>query len=361
MDAKRCEMNAHHEGENCKMNGRHLVSLLSRVIRAVSLNMVLWGGILYAQGVGISSVAITADPSSILELRSTGAGFLPPRMTLAQQNSIASPATGLMLYNTGSNRFDFFNGSAWNSLAASNDNLSVFSATTSAQLAGVLSDETGSGSAVFSNAPSLTTPSLGVASATSINKVTIAAPANAAMLALDDGSTLGTLGANPVTLTTTGPTNVTLPTSGTLATVREMAQLTSDVSTTSTVLGNVAGLAGYSLEANSTYFFKFRCLVTTNGTGVGILLSLNASAPVTSINYIHMYPTSAAAFAYQQVTALQGGTLPLNGPGPTIREYSLEGTIVTSSAVTVALQSRSETGANVTVKAGSFGFMKKIL
>lgn len=38
------------------------------------------------------------------------------------------------------------------------DNLSVFAATTSAQLAGVISDETGSGSLVFGTSPTLTTP-----------------------------------------------------------------------------------------------------------------------------------------------------------------------------------------------------------
>jgi hypothetical protein len=48
------------------------------------------------------------------------------------------------------------------------NNLSVFSSTTSAQLAGVLSDKTGSGSVVFSNSPTLVTPTLGVATATSL-------------------------------------------------------------------------------------------------------------------------------------------------------------------------------------------------
>jgi hypothetical protein len=47
--------------------------------------------------------------------------------------------------------------------------LSQFASTTSAQLATVLSDETGSGNAVFSTSPTLTTPILGVASATSVS------------------------------------------------------------------------------------------------------------------------------------------------------------------------------------------------
>jgi len=49
------------------------------------------------------------------------------------------------------------------------NNLSVFAATTSAQLAGVINDETGTGPLVFSNAPTLVAPVLGVATATSIN------------------------------------------------------------------------------------------------------------------------------------------------------------------------------------------------
>ena len=45
------------------------------------------------------------------------------------------------------------------------DNLSVMAATTSAQLAGVISDETGSGSVVFATSPTLVTPALGTPSA----------------------------------------------------------------------------------------------------------------------------------------------------------------------------------------------------
>lgn len=47
--------------------------------------------------------------------------------------------------------------------------LSQFAATTSAQLSGVLSDETGSGAAVFGTSPTFITPTLGAASATSLS------------------------------------------------------------------------------------------------------------------------------------------------------------------------------------------------
>ena len=42
----------------------------------------------------------TGDPSAVLELQSTNAGLLLPRMTLAERNAIASPAEGLLIYNT---------------------------------------------------------------------------------------------------------------------------------------------------------------------------------------------------------------------------------------------------------------------
>lgn len=47
-------------------------------------------------GVGITS----PDASSILELSSTAKGFLPPRMTAAQRNAIATPANGLLVFQT---------------------------------------------------------------------------------------------------------------------------------------------------------------------------------------------------------------------------------------------------------------------
>ena len=96
--------------------------------------------------------------------------------------------------------------------------LAQFAATTSAELAGVISDETGSGALVFATSPTLVTPAIGEATATSVNKVAVTAPATGATLTLADNSTLATVGAYAITLTATGATSITLPTSGTLAT-----------------------------------------------------------------------------------------------------------------------------------------------
>jgi hypothetical protein len=51
-----------------------------------------------AQGVGVGTNMPNA--SAVLELNSTSRGLLPPRMTLAQRNMIASPAQTLMIYCT---------------------------------------------------------------------------------------------------------------------------------------------------------------------------------------------------------------------------------------------------------------------
>jgi hypothetical protein len=53
------------------------------------------------------------NASSIFELISTTKGFLPPRMTTTQKNAIASPAEGLMVYDTVLKRPCFYDGTSW--------------------------------------------------------------------------------------------------------------------------------------------------------------------------------------------------------------------------------------------------------
>lgn len=68
------------------------------------------------QGVGIEITGTpTINNSAILTLTSTTKGFLPPRMTTTERDAIASPALGLMIYNTTTNKHQGYNGS-WNDL-----------------------------------------------------------------------------------------------------------------------------------------------------------------------------------------------------------------------------------------------------
>lgn len=216
------------------------IARFTKYIRWALVQLSVWSGLLLSQGVGISETAITPDASAILELRYTSGaykGFLLPRMTTANRNSIAggSPPVGLSLYNTSTNTLDLYTGS-WISLAPLSSptfsgtvtlpspfTLGATSVTATGTQLNYLSAATGttgttSSNLVFSNSPTLVTPTLGDAIATSINNVAITNPGTAATLALANNSTLATSGANAITLTSTGATNVTLPTSGTLAT-----------------------------------------------------------------------------------------------------------------------------------------------
>jgi len=56
-------------------------------------------------------------PSARLIVNSTTQGFLPPRMTTAQKNAIASPAAGLMIYDTTLNKLAVFT-TAWETITS---------------------------------------------------------------------------------------------------------------------------------------------------------------------------------------------------------------------------------------------------
>jgi hypothetical protein len=60
--------------------------------------------------------SITIAASAILQADSTTQGFLPPRMTTTQRDAISSPAAGLVLYNSTTNKLQCYNGSTWNDL-----------------------------------------------------------------------------------------------------------------------------------------------------------------------------------------------------------------------------------------------------
>jgi len=66
-------------------------------------------------GINVQANATSAQPdaSAILQADSTTQGFLPPRMTTGEKNAIASPAAGLMVYDTDANQMSYWNGSSW--------------------------------------------------------------------------------------------------------------------------------------------------------------------------------------------------------------------------------------------------------
>jgi hypothetical protein len=68
----------------------------------------------FSQSVSINNNAAIADTSAMLDISSTEKGLLIPRMTAQQKTAIASPATGLLVYQTdGEPGFYYYNGTSW--------------------------------------------------------------------------------------------------------------------------------------------------------------------------------------------------------------------------------------------------------
>lgn len=67
----------------------------------------------FGQGVSVSEDGSNPDPSAILDVKSTDKGMLLPRLSNTQRDNIASPATGLYIYNSSTNRMNYFNGDFW--------------------------------------------------------------------------------------------------------------------------------------------------------------------------------------------------------------------------------------------------------
>jgi hypothetical protein len=162
------------------------------------------GALIVSGGLGLAGNAFIGGTINVASTSASvisGISFVNGAITVGAWNStVIAPQYG----GTGLN-----NSSATGLLQYSSGTASVI--TTSSALANIISDDTGSGALVFATSPVLVTPTLGVASATSINKVVFTAPATSATLTLVDGSTLITSGANSLTLTTTATTNATFP------------------------------------------------------------------------------------------------------------------------------------------------------
>ena len=162
---------------------------------------------------------------------------------------------------------------------------------TSAQIRAAVSDETGSGSLVFATSPTLVTPTLGVATATSINKVTITTPATGSTLTIADGKTLTV--SNTVTFSGTDSSTVAFGAGGTIA--YQGGTLAQFASTTSSQL---AGVISDETGSGSLVFANSPTLVTP----------VLGAATATSITATSGNLTIAAASGNNSVNITPTGT-----------------------------------------------------
>jgi len=139
------------------------------------------------------SIYIGSDytaPTARLHLPAGTATASTAPLKFTSGTPLTTPEAGAVEFQTDTYYATITTGAARKSFAFREDKLSAFAATTSAELAGVISDETGTDKLVYNTSPSLVTPTLGAASATSINLTggQIAFPATAAPSA--DANTL---------------------------------------------------------------------------------------------------------------------------------------------------------------------------
>jgi len=151
----------------------------------------------------------------------------------------------------------------------------------SANLRSAVTDETGTGALVFANTPTLVTPVLGVATATSVNKMAITAPATSSTLAVADGKTFTV--SRSLTLTGTDTTTMTFPaTSATIARTDAAQTFTGNQTFSGAIIGAVQALSGPGAVSITTLTTAF----TSTATGNALTLADGVAGQLKTIVYV---------------------------------------------------------------------------
>ena len=88
------------------------------VLRFVLATVIMLAGVATFAQVGINKDHADPDGSAMLDVKSTEHGILIPRMGTEDRDQIPSPAPGLLIYNTATNLFNYYNGSYWCTIEA---------------------------------------------------------------------------------------------------------------------------------------------------------------------------------------------------------------------------------------------------
>lgn len=145
---------------------------------------------------------------------------------------------------------------------------------------------TGTGAVVLSTnptltSPTMTTPALGVASATTINKIAITAPANGSTLTIADGKALTVN--NSLTMVGTDSTTMTFPTTNaTLARTDAAQTFTGDQTFNGSVIEAAQALSGAGAVNITQPVTKF----TSTATGNALTLANGVEGQIKTIVYV---------------------------------------------------------------------------
>lgn len=140
---------------------------------------------------------------------------------------------------------------------------------------------TGTGSVVLADAPTLTTPVLGAATATTLNKVTITAPAASATLTIANTKTL--TANNSLTLAGTDGTTLTFPsTNASIARTDAAQTFTGNQTISGAIIGSVQALSGAGAVNVTDYTTAF----TSTATGNALTLANGTAGQIKTIAYV---------------------------------------------------------------------------
>lgn len=188
----------------------------------------------------------------------------------------------------------------------------------------VWTSATGTGTPVLAGSPTLVTPVLGAATATSLNGLTVSTTTGT--LTLVNGSSLITAGANSLTLSTTGTTNATFP-NGTFT--------LAGISSTQTLTNKT--ITGLKLTAGTTTVAP---LTIASGTNLSAAVSGSIEYDGTSLTYTDSTPTRQTLVTTGKTQTLSNKTLSGN---TAVTLISGSGTLTLNTTGTVTLPNTTDT------------------
>src|SRR5215471_557256 len=93
--------------------------MIKRVAFSAIVNLILLTNV-DSQSIAINADGSLPNASAMLDIKSNSKGILIPRTSSSSRVAIVSPAKGLMIYDTTTSSFWFYNGSSWNQASTAN-------------------------------------------------------------------------------------------------------------------------------------------------------------------------------------------------------------------------------------------------